>query len=453
MAIKNLDQLSALSLETFPEVYNTIMEGVAERLTILRAFGYDLAPFNSFGFPFYNQPNLSQHMNNLMHCIYTMGQYFTDLSADYIPDSYTNFPKTYSLATKTETEFPLGISITTGDNFSESDFARWRFQFKVAAAWLNRFVYYAVPSDYQKTTQFLSQTSSWTDSDPGATFTPENLSERHGGGMTLYYFDEFNERVADTQYTPTHYVWGERRVNVRSGLEIDNRTPYNANCLLYLVMPSASSGPGRYDGNYRRWQRKQYEMTICTGVHTNPDDERYHIPSHVEYTANNQVFVNGQWQTGDYFNQSINYESNGQGIDETQTQREIWYSDYGDRSMVYSESVVSSEYHSWYTAQAENELDLGYYGYDRIWNGLGIWTDMQTPISEAVPAHTKKVLQCTHFTTLPFPNTDWAALKPAGWTRGSYDWTDEGFIEYEMRVVPILDFSQALTTFDLGSGS
>lgn len=454
MAIKNLDELSALSLETFPQVYEVIMEGIAERITILRSFGYDLNFFNEFGHPFYNQPNLSQQMNNLMHCIYTMGQYFTDLSADYIPDSYSNFPKTCSLATKTETEYPLGISLTTGDNFSEADFARWRFQFKVAAAWLNRFVYFAVPSSYQKTTQRTNNSVSWSDSDPGPSFTPTDMSEREGRTMSFYFFDGRDERLADTvTSTPLHELYGERRATAYTGLEIDNRSPYAANCLLYLVMRSASSGPGRYDGNYKRWQTKQYEMTICSGVHTDPSDNRYHIPSKVEYTVDNQVFINGEWKTGEWMKQTTNYDNDGRGIDERTQQREMWYSDYGDKSMVYSESDETSEYHSWYTSQAKNILELGYYNYDRVWDGLGIWTDMQTPISEVVPAHTKKVLQCTRYSTLPFPSTNWAALKPAGWTHGSYDWTDEGFVEYEMRVVPILDFTQSVTTFNLEDSS
>jgi hypothetical protein len=87
--------------------------------------------------------------------------------------------------------------------------------------------------------------------------------------------------------------------------------------------------------------------------------------------------------------------------------------------------------------------------HDRIWDGLGIWTSPSEPLSaEVIPARTKKKIDATFFNPVPEPQQSrLREVIPTGWKHGSCWWEEELTNSYDLRVVPILDYSDSVTTF------
>lgn len=458
MAIVNL-QLSALNMETLPVAYYKIIEAINERKTILNAFGIDTSYSQDwsqytggYGFVDRNNPNYAMCMNSLMYCVNRMGQYFVDLSGDYIQDSYANFPKTYSHPLKEDTEHNIGVSVRQYDSFEDNTIESWRQVLYTAAYWLNKYTAINVPNNYRTVNTNCSYTS--YDLSASDQFVPENMKERKSD-MRFTITHHSMEYDRPTSSGSDHYYNGYRRCSGYFGLALDNRTPYPAKVLLYLCLPSVPDDGRDNWKNVQKWQNYHYRMEICSRLWIpDPDDPSLLYPGVADIDNDTFIYAGGNWKQSIDDHTKIIYSAGREtGTENYQLSAiEVYdkknYTPDGRQNIVLDHRTTEEgeDRHTYYLAWAENELEMYH---DRIWDGLGIWTSPSEPyLAEIIPARTKKKIDATFFNPVPEPQQSrLSEVIPTGWRHGSCWWEENFTNSYELRVVPILDYSDSVTTF------
>lgn len=454
MAIVNL-QLSALNMETLPVAYYKIIEAINERKTILNAFNIDTSYAqdwghytDSYGIVDRHQPNYAMCMNSLMHCVYRMGQYFTDLSAEYIQDSYANFPKSFSMTLRSDTEHKIGTSIRQYNSFDDDTIDSWKSVLSTAAYWLNRYTAINVPKEYRSVMQTCEYGTK--DLSSSTAFTTTETEERRSN-MSFNITHSSYEYYRPTESGTDAGYSGTRRYSGNFGLTLDNRTPYSANVLLYLCLPSVADTAWN---NVNKWQSYSYSMEIYSGLWVPYEDEpTLKYPGEGNGSNGSFVLAGGQWRQRDDTRTWIKYSAGSQsGTDNHQlssTEHFIRknYTHDGREQCVLDETSASEgeDTHIYYYSWAENELNVN----RKAWDGLGIWTSPSEPfLAEVIPARTKKKITATFFNNLPEPSKNrLTEIIPAGWRHGSCWWDENLANSYDLRVVPILDYSDSVTTF------
>lgn len=457
MAVEQL-RLSSLTMETLPDAYSQIVQAICERKTILNAFDYGIqgSCTNDYGFLSQHQPNFAMSMNALLECVRRIGSSFFDEDAEYIEQSYSNFPKTFGNKIVTDEEHSVGVSIMQFDTFTEPTIEDWRNVLGTAAYWLNKFT--KIHPKFNATTTLYCPytTSSWWDTEDWGTYeiVPTAESERE---MSFSIQKWYRESCQPTQYDPDPYhVYkdGALHVRARCGLAIDNKTPYDASVLLYSCMPEQ---PESNWASRDKWQTIDYNMRTCTNYYQpDPDDSFYLWPGKTSNRSVEQVLAGDGWKDAYYSEEDTIYTVGRDFVEDNHQlcleyeQYETNYSHDGSSSyLMHSENSSQGENpNSTYTSYSINFLDFR--PGTKVWDGFGIWNAVGVPLNGGtVPARTKQVLASTVMSSVPLPNSRMQNMIPADWTRGGVWWEEHLFADYTVRIVPILDFTDSITTFEV----
>lgn len=460
MAVVPLN-LSALNMETLPEAYEKIVEAICERKTILNSYDIDQSwnndisrYTNSYGFLSKHQPNFAMCMNALATCVFRMGWFFADLSGNYIQDSYSNFPKSLRERMIADTEHSLGASIMTFDSFDEHTIEDWKTVLKNAAYWLNQCT--AIKPLNCSTVQKCNQTNHWTNTPNWGTGDVTYTSEETGSSYDMHFdvryysweYDHSTQSGADHSYSGDAYIKG------RCGLAIDNKTPFPADVLLYLCLPHQDEAYWEIEN---KWQTYGWSMEIQDNLWTpDPNHPEEKWTGKTTTTNRHLVYAGGQWRPSYEIDQEENWSAgSGGGQDNyllggTVSTKRTNYSHDGNLSYVMreSENIIPEDPQTRSYGYASNELEM--YRDCYLWDGFGIWNSPSEPLSaEVLPARTKKIIDATVFNTLPMPQHYPSEFVPDGWTRGSMWWDETLDVHFRCFVVPILDFKDSLTTFEI----
>lgn len=484
MAVITLN-LDHLTLETLPTAVSQIEQGLAERLNIIRAFYGDVWGYNGtrLDFPALGNPNFAYQFRWMMTIIRRAAGYFVSLDPTrYIPDGGKDFPKrlidTSESIPNSENgrtfpdpsdmegdDWSLGAAVPGITSFGEWSMDEWADMLKSAANWLNLMTAVEIPSGYYRC--YRSTGGQTLTVDDFSTPIPLNPPSEEGYASKC----DFNlDYVTDTthQGSDTYEYYTKRCRHIHNNLKVDNRTPYNAVCKMYLcldttkfVLSGGTWTPRRKSGtwyDYKKWPAVNFEMTLCSDVRTVPGQSNV-VPTRVRtYNNNTSVLVNGQWRKHDeacvdtHYGNFIN-GNNTQSSKLTTTKSTNWSYD-GTKSVILDETSESegADSGSRHNSEPDNYLRFNWSssGGTQFWDGLGMWQSWDVPLTENVPAHTIKLLDTLDFSVMPdVQNLDvWRGAVP-DWTRGSYNWSETIMRTYRMRVEPIFDFTNSLTRYTI----
>lgn len=449
MAVETLE-LSALSLESLPSAFGLISKAINDRMTVIKGTGnnprYPLQNLiNNVWVPEKGSPNFANQVNNITLTLKNLAQYFVDLDAEYISNAYTDFPKMLSGAWNAAAPEVGTVDVTNGETFTEETMDHFKSILKNAGEWLNRMVYIVPKTTY--TTQRWRETKSWYSSDESslsnktAPFTVPEINERTGPMQILVRESQsrinFNGAlIADD---------GSRRVECDTGLIVDNRTPYDANVKNYLVLPFVN------ESNWSakdKWQNYHRSIRLCDKIWTT--DSGYVFPGASIVKENDMAYIGGDWKVLKTYRKNVEYDkgqtwsgSNFQ-ISASSDLSTYNYTYEGEQSILLdSEHTEEGENQRnyWY-ADPENSITV--VGSD-FWYGFGNWSTIDQPYETSIAAHTRTYV-LPPLREIPKPTVDWHQFD-GDYTQGGYDWREEHTFEYTLRVVPVLDFSESITTF------
>lgn len=452
MAVVDLN-LSSLSLETLPPALLQLAEAVNERITILH--GLEVGPRYPYSDiidwiwpPENGSPNYALPINNLLRIVQRMSKYFVDLSADYISNSYTNFPKTLAGAFK-EASGDLGEqNVYCGETFTNDTIANFRSILVSTAEWLNRMVYVVPSKTY--TTQHWDDRKDWEAADEEslsnetAPFDPPEYYQRTGS-MVL----ELDEDKEQHYFNGEMIVDGGRReIDGYTGLIVDNKTPYDAVVLNYFVLPAVAETNWRTD---TKWQWYQRHTTMCREPWSPvswPDDV---YPGGTFDATDYMVYAGGQWKTYTRYtfdrklaadvDTGSNYQISGTSYDLWQNWTHEGTQNYVLNEETEEEGESQSSY--WY-ADPENSIET----HCHFWYGFGFCNNINEPYVTSIAAHTRDYVIPPMSSITEPTNINWHEFD-TGYSRGSYDWDEDYNYTFSIRVVPVLDFTESVTTFNV----
>lgn len=480
MAVVSLD-LNNLNLETYPEAYEKLVDALNERIALLKAFGYD----NSFGDGgagnlFYGvsyttsyipcgpmnkfEPNEADKMNSLMRAIRNLATRFINPDDVEFQLSYTDFPHNYlSELKKQSDEHSIGHCVGRTQTFDPETMTDWKQIFVEAAYWLNKMTMVRVPSnwDYRHTTESTSD-NSYNEKPLEYAIVPQPvdpLFSNHDAYINLEYHKKQNHTEANPTIT--------KRWDCMTGLTIVNRAPWDGVCKLYLCCPHFEATGERWDGVFpagrrvlrrnwnqpQKWQYLERDMEVCDGAYQpdpQDDPDKYWYTNKLEVKETEVLTDNGEWTEKkiDRTESVFSGGSDNYRLSRTTTQFEKNFNhDASEEVLLTSESTTEGpDQYDTSHGSPVNNLTVNCYN---IWDGLGLTDAISTPIEEAIPAHTEKKLTCFSFTQIPEPTPDFDSFVGSDWQRGNFDWHEEVIVSYDLRVIPIMDYSESLTTFTI----
>ena len=455
--------LSSLNLETLPKAFSKIGEAINERWTIMKAFGQD--PSVSYldgqwlAQPFC--PTLAAKANLLNSMVMKMTAGWVDLSADYVPHSYSNFPKSLQGAAKADSANLGPNSIAVGESFAEETMDKFKNVITNVCNWLNRMTCIQPDNDSCFTMQHWSDSKTWshlpgyedTLSNETAPFEPPQERERsfrqesptityNRESWQVYFYQD--DVIGTDQHT--------RGLTANTGVIIDNRTPYDAIAKLYLTLPSVAESSW---SNKNKWQNLLREIEISREpFNPYPESPSIFYPGGRNDVQEVLVKAGDSWkpyqsivQDVEYTKDAANYKASGT-YDLVKTN----YTPDGISSYVMKEEhrVEGPDESVYWHGEPQNEIDVTsepYNGYG-LWEGFGLWNSPSEPMSAECHARTKDYVW-EPITALTEPTIDFHAFD-GNYTRGNYDWWEQYRFGYSVRIVPILDFTDSITTFAVG---
>lgn len=444
MAVVSVD-IDHLNLEVLPDVLLKIGEALNERLTILKAFRMGVA--TNCWTPENGSPNYALQVNFLKSLTMELSKHFIDLNADYISNSYTNFPKTLLLQAKENSNTIGANCVYQGETFTEDTMDNFKSTLSTTCVWLNKMTCIRPESPMVMTMQHWSDIKRWNEatssdlSNKTAPFSPP-IEEERSGNMTITVTESLEKNFYSGSLIADG---GSRSVNADVGLVIDNRTPYAAAVKCFLTLPQVAESSWN---NRNKWQSYFRKIEKCS------DPWTYHgstMPGRRDVEETTAVLAGGQWReayTSDaqtYYSQNLSgYGDNYQVLKYGDDLWQNWNHEGTENYEITSTHTEEGPNPGivWY-ADPKNTIEV----YDTVfWYDVGSrWADVRTPYETTLPAHTKDYV-ISGFSTFPEPIVNWHQFD-GSYTRGSYDWEEDYTFDYKLRVVPILDFTDSITTF------
>lgn len=480
--------LPKLTLEKLPEAYEVIKKGVCERLNILRAFGKgDFTNDLKFLFADIGKPNRAQSMNQMMKIIAEMARRFVDLDPNkYIPDGGRDFPRTLidtsqtwdhydpnpgnSLIFPPETEEEeitnLGACVPGITSFSGGTMDEWKRMLTSAANWLNKMTAIEIPQTYYYCYRitYIKEVN-----DFNTTIHLEPIGTQPFGNKCIMEIEYESSAWQGSSTSPIYSSEKKRCRRITNSLEVDNRAPYDAVCKMYLCYGSSkftlqggTYGSRRKYGNWYqpyKWPMVNYSMQLCSGPTPLPHSD-HDVPTKIERNSNAyMVQVNGEWKHYSDNKVTENYTPDANTghnnlTSKTEEKSVINYSFDGSEQNVLEQSSESyGPDGSRYDGEPDNELEI-LWGTDetQVWDGLGMWSAWDQPLTEDVQAHTVKLLTTLNFDDMPEVQNIYIeqGMFP-DWTRGSYNWTENFRRQWRVRVEPVFDYTDSITTYSIPS--
>ena len=418
-----------------------------------RQYGQDYHLFfESYGVCNDHEPNWAGKMNALMSCILRMSEHFIDLdtssSGPYIRDSMSNFPIVLKSKVKTDPDYPIGSSVGQFHWFDGDTMASYKKVLETAAHWLNEFTAFEVPASNWFTTQYTTGHS------------PECRDYRYEAGNKPR-FNITGRKSTNGEGGETSYDDESVTYTSSSGLIVDNRATYPALCKLYLCLGfNKFTLTGIHDGgptwnNVEKWQNFSRNVELQSDL-WRPTGLDYPYPGKTTKTKRTYGYVNGAWMIKkDRVEETVWSKGTATAYNDNFQMSFTWEEiihnyEYNDASETIitdeTEGMEGEDPSSYYLSRPENKIVVS----ATLWNGLDLWSDPYTPLTETIPAHTKKRLTCNTFQQIPIPTYDYESFIGDDYERGAWRWNESVAISYDMRVVPVVDFSESLTTYSFG---
>lgn len=477
MAVVDLN-LSALNLETFPNAYGKIVDALNERISILDAMGVYLGSGGA-GAQFYgvtiDQTNSrmgpmnpkevpsASKMNSLIRAIRNLANQFVNVEDVTFTESYTDFPHTYLNELKRQSdEHSIGYCVGRTQSFDEETMDNWKQMFVEAAYWLNKMTMVRLPSEmnYREISEYAYNNSfnappidSPIVPDPA---TDSNIQD-NDARIYIRYYSEQNQDLPNPTQT--------KRWECYTGLIVTNRAPWKAVCKLYFVCPPWDATDTKWDGVFpagrrvlrRNWNKpeKWQYLTRSLEKYANTyqpdpadDPDTYWATYHLQ-TNETEVLLSGVWTVKKSTREETNYSG---GTSNTQTSKttdsfEKNFSPDGTEEVLLTQESSSEgpDPYSYLRSVPNNELTVA----ANVWNGYGLVLDISTPLEEVVEGHSKKKLACLSFNQIPEEIPDFDAYVGSDWEEGDHDWTKDITVNCDIRIVPIMDYTGSITTFNV----
>lgn len=476
MAVVNLE-LSALNLETFPEAYGKLIDGINERISILDAMGIYLGTSGS-RYKFYGyteeasiasgdpmnpkQVPSASKMNSVIRAIRNLATYFCNPDEVTFKESYTDFPHTYlSELKKQSSEHSIGYCVGRTQCLDETTLDNWKQMFREAAYWLNRMTMIRVPSNYTYRECTEITDNPYSDVDINSAITPQPASQEYEKNKDPRIYITYKRVRSNSDPNAAD----KKHWTCYTGLVVTNRAPWDATCRLYFVCPSWDAADTKWDGVFpagwrvlnRRWNQPQKWQYLTRSIEIDdgaykpyPQDypDTYFFTDRLEIEET-QVLLSGDWATKKSSRTHAIYSG---GADDTQVSKTIDsfeknFSPDGDEEILLTQESTTEGPDSGQTGCGTPKNDLQELVY--LWNGFGLVSDLSSYLSESVPAHTKKKLTCLSFNQIPEDIPDFDDYVGSEWTHGNHYWYEHISIYCDVRIVPIMDYTDSITTFNV----
>lgn len=476
MAVVNLN-LSALNLETFPDAYGKLTDALNERIAILAAMGTNVGTGGS-GYAFYGTteadyvnrmgpmnpkevPSASK-MNSLIRAIRNLATYFVNPEEVTFSESYTDFPHNYLNELKRQSdEHSIGYCVGRTQSFDEETMDTWKQMFVEAAYWLNKMTMIRLPSDMDHREVSETANNPYTFSPVEVQITTQPITssweKNYDANIKIIY-----ERTQDqTQSDPTT----KKKWECNTGLIVTNRAPWDAVCKLYFVLPPYDASDTKWDGVFpagqrvlerkwnqpQKWQYLTQQLQVESGAYQydpqdHPDDYWYTDKLVADET---EVLLSGVWTVKKSSREHTTY-SGGSGNTQTSKTSDSFeknFSPDGDKEVLLTQDSSSEgpNPYEYGRGTPTNKLTVVAYA----WNGFGLVGDISAPLEEAVAAHTKKKLACLTFNQIPEDVPAFDDYVGSDWERGDHDWSESITVQCDIRIVPIMDYTDSVTTFSV----
>jgi hypothetical protein len=480
MAVVDLN-LSALNLETFPDAYGKLTDALNERISILAAMGINL-PSGGAGQAFYGVteadnakrmgpmnpkevPSASK-MNSLIRAIRNLATYFINPEDVTFSESYTDFPHNFLNELKRQSdEHSIGYCVGRTQSFDEETMDNWKQMFVEAAYWLNKMTMIQLPSniDHREVSEIADNPYTAYTMDVPINTQPITSSWEKDFDAKIKI--NYERKQDQTQSDPTI----KRKWECNTGLIVTNRAPWDAVCKLYFVLPPYDASDTKWDGVFpagrrvlqRKWnqpQKWQYltrQLQVESGAYQHdpqdhPDEYWYTDELVIEET---EVLLSSVWTAKKSYREHTVYSggSDNSRVSKTEDSFEKNFSPDGDQEVLLTQESISygPDPNEYGRGTPTNNLTANVYA----WSGFGLLSAISMPLEETVEAHSKKKLACLSFNQIPEELPDFDAYVGNDWDRGNHNWSESIYVNYDIRIVPFMDYADSITMFNVVDGT